>query len=207
MKVNFACSTAQIDKYKENYILINSLISELGHTLVRDWIDVALEYTDSKKSADKCEKLPWKEVFHEVSKAVLACDAVVFEATVPSFSIGYQISLAIERRKPVLILWSEDSQRDLKDSFISGLDSDLITMRKYNKTTLKDIMILFFRENESGGEKIRFNFFIDKKLEKYLDWASYNYKKSKADILRESIQDRITYQDDKYKDYLDVISK
>ena len=168
-----------MDKYKEHYLSIVDNIKSLGHTLTREWLQIAIDYD----KANRKEKIDWQEIHQEVANSILACDLAIFECTESSFSIGYQIALALEKRKPILILSLENAERDLNDTFISGIATDIVSFRKYNKDTLNGILEEFFIENERGGEKFKFNFYLDKNLENYLDWASYYYKKSKADIL------------------------
>ena len=199
MRIHFACSASGIPKYKNNYLEICKLIKAFGHNITRDWLDEAIKHLDDKE----LHPVDWKEIFHEISKSVLASDAAIFENTVSSFSTGYQLSLALERRKPILMLYAKGAKkRDYKDTFAAGIESDLITLREYTPKNLKIILSDFFTKAQKGGEKIRFNFFIDKNIENYLDWATFTYKKSKADILRELVNDQMLRGDLRYKDYL-----
>lgn len=198
MKIHFACSASGIPEYKKNYLEICRIAREFGHTIARDWLDEAIKHLNDKEK----HPVDWKEIFHEISKSVLASDAAIFENTVSSFSTGYQLSLALERRKPVLLLYAKGEKRDYKDTFAAGIESDLITLREYTSDNLKIVLSDFFAKSARGGEKIRFNFFVDKNIENYLDWAAFTYKKSKADILRELVNDQMLRSDLQYKNYL-----
>ena len=197
MKVAFACSSSGIGKYTTHYKTICETIKNMGHIITRDWMNEAIDHVGDK------EQFPvdWKFIYHDVFRSILACDVAVFEKTISSFATGYQISLALERRKPTLLLFHEDG-RDYRDTFAAGIESDLLTFREYNLDSLEGILKEFLRKNATGGEKTRFNFFIDKNIENYLDWAAYTYGKSKSTIVREFIIDNMLHRDERYRGYL-----
>lgn len=202
MKVHFTCSTANLEEYKKEYLAICDTIKDLGHSITHDWINEAINRVKKgkKKVAD------WQEIYIDITKSVLAADVAIFENTVSSFATGYQLSLALERRKPVLMLYAKRGKRGPKDRFAAGIETDLITSKEYTLNTLKEILSDFFLQSAKGGQKIRFNFFIDKKMENYLDWAAFTYKKKKADILRGMINDQMLRGDSRYRKYLESLS-
>ncbi len=202
MKVHFGCSSIGIAKQKESYLLICRTIKELGHTITRDWLNEAVGYIENKKK----HSIDWGFIFRDVSKSIFACDVAVFENTISSFSTGFQFSLALQQKKPILMLYSKGGERNYKDTFASAIESDLITFKKYAFENIEEILSNFFAESVKGGEKTRFNFLIDKKMENYLDWAAFTYKKSKSDIIRELMSEQMIHNDPNYKKYLDSIS-
>ena len=53
----------------------------------------------------------------------------------------------------------------------------------------------FLNENDIQSKDMRFNFFIDRKIYNYLRWAAFKTGKTKAEILRDLVQNEIEKQD------------
>lgn len=195
MKVYFSCTTKDILEHKEEYQAIRQAILDSGHTLTRDWLEYSIECAEKGK-----EDVPSSEVYHEVISAILAADVVVFEGTVRSMSIGYQLTFALEKNKPVLLL-AKLPKNSLGDLFITGAQSPLLTVERYTDIDNLTQLVKDYLNKEDGRANVRFNLVMDKKQDNYLEWASYTYDKSKSDLIREAI-DNFIEKDERYKKYL-----
>lgn len=184
MNVYFSCSTKGISQYKSSFREIRDTIKKLGHKLTRDWIDYSIN-----KAEAKTEDLPGAKVYPAVVSAILAADVLVIEASVPSLSLGHQLSLALDKRKKVLVL-SQLPQRELEKTFIGGITSPLLTLRSYQRNEdLKNILENYFRDVEEGP-KFRFNLVIGSDLQSYIEWASFYYKRSKTEIIKQAVLEK-----------------
>ncbi len=202
MKIHFACSTSELSTYSKNYIDICDLIREAGHIITRDWINNAVStLEDYKKGKLKIDRV---EIYNKAVESILASDAVVIEGTVSSFSIGHQMTLALNKNKPTLVLISNDGsskKNKLQNSFINGIKSPFLTIAKYSdKKDMKQILTTFLRKGVNST--IKFNIVLNKEIENYLDWASFYYKVNKSEFIRDIIIKHMNKNDLNYKKYI-----
>lgn len=201
MKIHFACSTSELEKYSKNYIDICDLIREAGHTITRDWINNAVAtLSDYKKGKLKIDRV---EIYNKAIESLLVSEAVVVEGTVSSFSIGHQITLALAKNKTTLVLVYNkglDKKNKLQNSFINGIKSPFLSVVRYsNKEDIKKILTNFL--NKSRGATIKFNIVLSKEIENYLNWASFYYKVNKSEFIRDIIVRYMTNNDPNYEKY------
>lgn len=198
MKVHFTCSTNEFEKYFELYKLIRKTIRTDGHILTRDWLYEELEHR--KKGVKRYSN----EVYYKTLQAILDADVVVIEGTVPSFHIGHQITIALQKNKPVLFLSlkPERGKWPTVGLFRKEEKRPLLYIKKYTRRSLKTILERFFQEYKKGP-MTRFNLILEHDIENYLRWASLTYKKSKSDIIRNLLRQYMGQEDGKYQEYLE----
>lgn len=188
MLVHFIGSKGDIKKDIAQYREIISIITGLGCELSREWVEQAYEFSMNKGIA---EDLDWKKIGKENMEALALADVVIADATTKSFATGYQTAVAIQQKKPTLVLSKDDG---LLGTFGSGIESDFVRVKIYNRNNLKDIITDFINENTIDVKDMRFNFFIDRQINNYLRWASYTYGKTKAEVLRDLVKKEIEKQ-------------
>lgn len=191
MKVFFSCSTNEILKYKNEYKAIRDTVKSLKHSLTRDWLDKSIELAESGQ-----KDVPISRLYSDVVSAILMSDVVIFEGTVRSTSVGHQLTYALEKNKPVLFLTQETGEQ-LNYLFIGGARTSLLTIKSYTKNTLAHIITDYLSHN-NGDKKVRFNLVINKPQDNYVEWASYNYKMSKTEVIKQAI-DKVMRLDKKYQ--------
>lgn len=177
-----------VERIEELRKLIDIIHSQ-GHILARDWV----EPTYAKLAGKGINDTDWHSVFRESMEAITRSDVVIAEADTPSLGIGYQIAVAIQLKKPILILRNEKLHDDF---FLAGIESNFAAYRKYNKENVEEIVIDFLAENTIENKDLRFNFFIDRQIYNYLRWASTKRGKTKAEILRELVLREIKKEDE-----------
>ncbi|MGH7196689.1 MAG: hypothetical protein ACREGJ_02905 [Candidatus Saccharimonadales bacterium] len=150
-------------------------VHEEGHTLARDWIEPTFEI--EKKGT---HKLDWVLVYNDTLDAINKADVVIADSTIPSFSVGYQVALAIQMKKPVLVL---NKMGTTESPFASGIAAG-IEYKEYDEKNVKKLVKDFLLENDIQSKDMRFNFFIDRQIYNYLRWASHKTGETKAEILR-----------------------
>lgn len=114
------------------------------------------------------------------------CDFMVVESSFPSISVGYEISLALRYRKPVLILYSAGDP----PSLFAAHSDEKIVCEKYTLDTVSEIIdqfITFVR----GAADTRFTFFITPQIAAYLEKISQKEKMPKSVYLRKLIEHHI----------------
>jgi len=142
-----------------------------------------------------------KKYYPEVMRALEDSEVIIVEDTVSNFSTGFIITYAIQRRKPVLVLWTEDKKKYFKQNFLEGVKNENVEIEKYTQKNLKEKIRTFLNKYDHHQGKHRFNLIIDNVERKYLDWARYNKRKSRTSIIRGAIRKSLN-SDLEYKRYL-----
>lgn len=197
MKVYFTCSTAEFDNYKDDYYAIRDFLVSQKHILTRDW----LIETEKRLMSGKKDIKDIKEIYKACITAIREADIVIIEDTVSNFSTGHQITLALQMRKPTLVLWQGKKHRQFNQMFIHGIDSDVLEITEYTKDSLKKVMQTFIHKYEEISEKNRFHLVLSNVERAYLDWAQFVKGKSRTRVIREALRSVID-KDDSYKEYL-----
>ncbi len=190
MLVHFIGSNRSIKDDIGYFRRIIKSIHSKGHIISRDWVEAAYETTLDKSSFDYSD-LDWNTIYSENIGALTKADIVIVEATTKSFAVGFQTAIALQQKKPTLLL-SRDPISD--QTFISGVQETLLEFRQYGEDNLEEIVDKFIEDNTIENKDMRFNFFIDRQIYNYLKWASLKTRKTKAEILRELVVREIDKQ-------------
>lgn len=182
MNVYFTASLAAKQQYIQNYLLIVDSLKKQKCTVIADHIFRATE--SSIKLQTREERLN----FHgQLEHWVNDCDCVVVEASFPSISVGYEISMALHRGKPVLVLYSEGDP----PSLLAYHADEKIICERYTKETLSDLISEFI-SFVKGSSDSRFTFFITPKIAAYLESKAKAEKLPKSVYLRKLIEKDMT---------------
>lgn len=201
MKVYFGATTSKFPIYKDYYISIRNILVNHGHTITRDWIQNYKKDLIYNPQKIEKEHKPGK-IYKQVIKALYQADALVIEDTVSSFSNGHLMTLALQRKIPILVLWLKNHKKTyLKQNFIHGIESEYLQIETYTKRSLEEILNRFFNKYEDYRKKHRFNLVMSEVENKYIKWLSHKKNKSKTEIIRETIRDKIG-RDRAYSKYL-----
>ena len=191
MKVFFSGSRNLKEEFSEWYQkIIAELKSEglevIDNTVVRIPKE-AINIPDSEKQA----------IYKNLVKLIDKADISVFEASYPStIHIGHEITLAIEKGKPVVILYSDEPGHE--PMLFRGLNSDKVIWVDYNGDNLtKKLADAIDRAKKIID--VRFNFFVSPKILNYLDWVAQNRKLPRSVFLRDLIEKEMR-KDKEYKD-------
>lgn len=197
MKIYFTCSTAEFNVYKELYFNIRDFLVGENHILTRDWLDKTRRRIDQGDS----EVTDIKEIYKACIQAIYDADIVIIEDTVSNFSTGHQITVALQRQKPTLVLWSKPKHRHFKNTFINGIDSEFLEFYEYTGDEYKQIIKKFIKKYANAKLKNRFHLVLGDVERKYLDWAQFNKDKSRTKIIKESLRKYIN-EDKDFNKYL-----
>lgn len=197
MKIHFTCSTAEFDTYRTTYFRIRDFLIRKEHVLTRDW----LPHTDARVKTGKIEVRDIKEIYQANIKALKEADLVIIEDTVSNFSTGHQITLAIQMKKPTLVLWQGKKHRKFKQMFIHGIESNILKVVEYDEADLEDIITDFINKFENINETNRFHLVLSGAERQYLDWATFHKDKSRTQLIKDAIYAQIESDTD-YRRYL-----
>ena len=175
-----------IDRIRE----LTRVIKACGAELVEDWVDAATE--KGLRQNGQYPDIDWSNIQLESVDAINKADVVIADATFRSFRVGYEVAIAVQAKKPVLILHSADVAQDGDNSIAYGIEGKaLYEDQPFHRDDLEEIVKKFLEDNDTKLKDMRFNFFIDRKINSYLRWASYKTGKTKAEIVRELIEKEI----------------
>ncbi len=179
MTIYFTGAVSLKNLYGENYKKIIDSLKELGHKVIHEHItNVPLEKIFSASDKDKVDY--YKKVLAWISKA----DIIVAEVSFPStLNVGHEVSIALEKGKPVLALYVHDKA----SPFFQGIRNDKFVYSEYSFTNLKGILQDSL-ETIEGISDTRFNFYISPGIGRYLDWVSQTKKLPRAVFLRSLLE-------------------
>lgn len=115
-----------------------------------------------------------------VKRAIFRADAVVIEASYPSFRLGFEAFFALSQQKPVLVL----SQFQ---NFGHLIDQPNLFGAKYTPFTLPDEIEKFLRHVRHHKLRSRFNLFISDCQREHIKEAAKYYNVSRSDYVRKLI--------------------
>lgn len=178
MTVYFTASIVGKKYYLKNYLKIIEILKSRNHKVVAEHIINTTEAQIRLKNRDERLK------FHEqLEDWINSCDFMIAEASFPSISVGYEISLALQRGKPVLILYSEGDP----PSLFAYHEEEKLVCERYALENLSE-MIKDFINYIEGKNDTRFTFFITSEIASYLDEVSRKEKLPKSVYLRKLIE-------------------
>ncbi len=188
MRVYFTASIVGKRQYQKNYEKIISILRDHGHEVVSE--DILNTSEDELSKLTKPERL----AFHEQLESwINAADFVVVEASFPSISVGYEVSLALNRGKPVLMLYSQGTEAP---SLLQHFKDEHFMCEQYSFDTVKSI-IHDFINYVRGAADTRFTFFITPGIAAYLERLSRQDKVPKSVYLRRLIMEDMRKRNEK----------
>lgn len=178
MRAYFTASIVGKKQYLNDYLRIIAILKEHGCNVTSDHIMNATE--DSIRMETKEERLK----FHsQLEDWIHKADFLVAETSFPSISVGYEISLALQRGKPVLILYNNGDP----PSLLTHHKDEKLVCERYTKNSLAAIIEDFINFAQGSADS-RFTFFITPKIASYLDAVAKKEKLPKSVYLRKLIE-------------------
>lgn len=198
MRIYFTADNQAEEKLQQRFSTIISILSQAGVLVMSNLADKNI----TGFSPHDMEKLDQSgEVLLE------KMDALIIEGTRPFAESAYSVAIALTHKKPILYL-SEKGKAINKNLVHLKKDkntSGLIHLEYYTTPHLEKIIQEFLQQVEKGQGReipnIKFTLRITSRIERYLHWKTHNTKISKADFLREVIE-QIIDEDENYLKYI-----
>lgn len=197
MRIFFSCTTIKFDEYKKYYFKIRDFLIAEGHVLTRDWLT---NLHDNSRSYE-AERNGTREIYRLTLEALNKADALIIENTVESFSNGHLITIALQRRIPVLVLYQDIEERYFPNTLINSIEDNFLRIEKYNGDKFKEFIRKFVKTCEQLKEKHHFHLVLDGQEKMYLDWLKFHKGKSQSGILRKEVREKMEGDKD-YQKYL-----
>lgn len=181
MKIYFTASIHGKEKFDKNYDKIVEVLSKFGHKVIADHIlQVSLKNLPHQRDEDRIS------YYRKMIRWITTCDLVVAELSYSSASVGHEVSVALEKGKPVIALYFKGKGPHL----LTGVGSDKLLIVDYETENLDSVLKDAINDAKDQMD-VRFNFFISPKIGVYLDWIAKNKKIPRAVYLRRLIDEDI----------------
>jgi nucleoside 2-deoxyribosyltransferase len=174
MKVFFTCPTSNLVKWHKKYRNWLDYIIKNGHSIENDWIDSAKNFLKSKIKGDT------KEFYEAKIDAINSADVIIAESSVKSYGVAHQISVAISKSKPVLVLMD----KKYPVSSIEAIKSEWLTQEFYKNDQQAIKHIDNFLNTYKNSKKVRFHLVMSHKENEHLEKLMEKTNKSKTEIIR-----------------------
>ncbi len=126
--------------------------------------------------------MDWAYAVRENEYAVARADLYIAETTTYRLYHGYELSLALQKGIPVLLV----SRKSFRQYAISGVKNKLLTMKTYkDRKELAEIVREFIAANQMASEDLTVQTPIDRVLLTYLDDMASAAGKTKGEALYE----------------------
>lgn len=178
MTIYFTASLKGKPHLQQFYERIANYLTKHGHTVIADQI---LKHTsDDVSHQSQKEHL---EYFRKVEQWLNECDCVIAEVSHRSVSVGYEISRAQHRKKPILVLYHDTTPPTL----LVYQPDESVVCERYTDNNLESVLNDFLEYTE-GSHDSRFTFFISPSLSAYLEEKAHTTHTTKSGYLRQLIQ-------------------
>lgn len=191
MNIWFGTTTLKFKEYKNYYLKLRDYLLASGQVLTDDWIRTHGKWLEENPYATR----DIKDVYEKVIKAIELADVSIIEFTVPNFSTSHQITYSLSKHKPTLVMRLK-KDNTFGDSYIEAINSPYLTVVQYDLKNYKNILDDFLFSIGQNSDFKRYNIMLNSRHKQYLDWASFKYRKSKSELLRELIDLRISSDKD-----------
>ncbi len=197
MRIYFTADNQAEEKLQTRFSKIISILSNAGVLVMSNLADKNL----SGFSSQDLEKI---EQAGEIM--IEKMDALIIEGTRPVPESAYLIAIALTHQKPILYI-SEKGKLINKNLIHLQKDKNTakyLSLQYYTENTLENSILNFLQNVEHGEGReaptIKFTLRITPRIERFLQWKTHNTKITKADYLRDLIEELID-KDEDYKKF------
>lgn len=185
MKIFFTASLRGGQDFTKYYKEIYDLIEELGHTNLDHEI-FSLTSKDYYDLIEKEGRKAYVDLYKRKVKNIQEADLCIFEASLHSSSIGFEIHKALELNTPTLVLYYDDNI----PHFLLGADDEKLIVKSYTDKNIKEVLQEAIEELQEVRDK-RFNFFISPRLLTYLETTSKKFGITKSTFIRNLLNEHM----------------
>lgn len=179
MRIYFSAARAYREEFGENYALIREVLKKTGLPVVDNG-----RLTQPSGAFNNLNRQERMALYRQMVKNIDKSDVCVFEASFPStIHIGHEITVALEKGKPVIVLYTVGHEPIL----FNGIPEKKLVWVEYNEKNLAkklaDVIELAKRQMD-----VRFNFFVSPGILSYLDWIAKQRMIPRSVFLRDLIE-------------------
>jgi len=181
MKVYFCASQKGKKYFSEKYSKIYHFIEDLGHQHIDDDI-ISVSEQDYYARLNQGGKKSEEKLYDKKIKSIQEADVCIFEVSISSNAMGFQIRKSLELNKPTVLLYFGDNIPHL----LIGVKEDKLLVENYSNNNLKQLIKDIFNKVAKMRDK-RFNFYVSTDLINYLEDVSRQMSITKSTFIRNLI--------------------
>lgn len=160
-------------------------------------IIVASDVTAITPTHNVDKRVVHKPVGWEVQRKMFEeINGFIIETTTPTNDVTYLLAQALIAKTPALCLYEKSK---MPREFISALSAKklpaYIQFKAYTHSTAGSVLANFLQtlrlEDEEDFANIKFTLRFNARLAQYIDWKAAEFKQSKADFLRDMVQEHM----------------
>ena len=198
MRIYFTADNQAEDKLQKRFVRVIDLLSNAGVLVMSNLAGTNLSGF-SNADLDR---------MNQAGEGMLErMDGLIIEGSSYLPESGYMIAIALAHKKPILYL--SDKTRPINKNLLhlsnNNDASKLLKLESYIVANLEKIVTEFLQQVERGEGReipnIKFTLRITSRIERYLHWKTHNTSLSKADFLREEIEELID-KDEEYQKFV-----
>lgn len=181
MKIFFAGSHRGKKEFGTYYQKIHDVIANLGHKHVESSF---LQQTPEEfyTKLDQGGRNAHITFYEHNMKKIKEADINIFDCSLHSLSIGFQIEKSLEYNKPTIVLYYDNNV----PYFLDGINNEKMIVKSYSKSNIEKVVEQAIELSKNLCEK-RFNFFISPMLLTYLNKVSAELGITKSTFIRNLI--------------------
>jgi len=184
MKIFITSTPLGDEETRQNYKNLYDEVERLGYEHVSNFIaSEAINKYYEEMHKGKTEHIKF---FNTMVRSIQKADICIFEASTPSFGVGFLIQRSIDYSKPTIVLHTDSKT----PYFLSGIENEKLIIRSYNNANYKKVLKKALGQAREKRDK-RFNFFLSPKLLQYINDASKERGITKSKLLRDMIVDHM----------------
>lgn len=179
MKIYFSAALLYKDTRGDSYKKIMDHIVKSGHKLLN--YDMDKDIFEIRKLTESDYKKHYKTVIKWINES----DLVVVEASFPStMHIGHEISIALQKNKPVIVLY----EKGHTPFFLEGSDAEKLILAEYQDKNLEKVLKNYI-DYASIQQDLRFNILLTPEIYNMLSDSAKRENTTKASLIRKLIKD------------------
>jgi len=182
MKIYFTAPIRGIDQTEEHIRVIYEVIKKLNYTHIENILGRLDQGRSFYDKLDKGGKITHSSYFEETIDKIKLADINMFECSVPSLGVGFQIEKSLDFNKPTIVLYLKGNI----PHFLAGTHNDKLLLREYTQENITRVVTETIEEAKHAADK-RFNFFISPALLSYLEEESKKFDMTKSAFIRKLI--------------------
>ena len=182
MKIYFTAPIKGVELIENHIKEIYETIKKLGYIQIDDIVNRLNQGDDFYEKLDKGGKNTHSFYFEETITKIKSSDINIFECSIPSLGVGFQVVKSLDYNKPTIVLY----QKDNLPHFLAGTQNDKFFLREYTSKNLVNVVTNTIEEAKHAADK-RFNFFISPSLLSYLEEESKKFDMTKSAFIRKLI--------------------
>lgn len=182
MKVYFTSPIRGIGHVEEYIRIIYETIKKLNGVHVDNIINRLDQGRSFYDKLDTGGKNAHSSYFDETINKIKRAEITMFECTIPSLGIGFQIQKSLDCNKPTIVLYFKGNV----PHFLAGTQNDKLFLREYTKENILQVVSDAIEEAKHAADK-RFNFFISPSLLSYLEEEAKKSDMTKSAFIRKLI--------------------